>query len=223
MQKKLEALERNFFPPDWITLLLLLVFILLVVIKWAFPGKFHDFSRLLFHDKYLLMKGRETTIFDSFNRLLFLVSLISVSIFIFIVYRTLSNEDISRPIVIFIRIATAYGAFVLLKYFIEKIISNILSIESEMNNFLFTKLSYRNFLALLLLPVSLYFLYVQPPGLTLILIIFGLFLLLQLIIVIDILKKNQQFIIGNLFYFILYLCALEIGPYYILYKLFTKG
>ena len=34
-------------------------------------------------------------------------------------------------------------------------------------------------------------------------------------------KTNGKLIITNFFYFILYLCALEISPYIILYKVFT--
>ncbi|WP_304138277.1 DUF4271 domain-containing protein [Mesonia mobilis] len=34
-------------------------------------------------------------------------------------------------------------------------------------------------------------------------------------------RKNQSLITGNWFYFILYLCTLEIAPYFILYKVFT--
>lgn len=33
-------------------------------------------------------------------------------------------------------------------------------------------------------------------------------------------KTNRKLIITNFFYFILYLCALEISPYIILYKVF---
>jgi hypothetical protein len=36
-------------------------------------------------------------------------------------------------------------------------------------------------------------------------------------------KNYQNIIFGKLFYFILYLCALEIAPYYFMYYWFTKG
>ena len=37
------------------------------------------------------------------------------------------------------------------------------------------------------------------------------------------LKIYQKFIIGKLFYFILYLCTLEIAPYYFVYYWLTKN
>ncbi|WP_256463650.1 DUF4271 domain-containing protein [Flavobacterium sp. HJ-32-4] len=37
------------------------------------------------------------------------------------------------------------------------------------------------------------------------------------------LKTYQNLIVSHLFYFILYLCALEIAPYYFLYYWFTKS
>ncbi|WP_395049469.1 DUF4271 domain-containing protein, partial [Flavobacterium sp.] len=36
-------------------------------------------------------------------------------------------------------------------------------------------------------------------------------------------KNYQNIIFSKLFYFILYLCALEIAPYYFMYYWFTKG
>jgi uncharacterized membrane protein len=36
-------------------------------------------------------------------------------------------------------------------------------------------------------------------------------------------KNYQNLIFSKLFYFILYLCALEIAPYYFMYYWFTKG
>jgi hypothetical protein len=36
-------------------------------------------------------------------------------------------------------------------------------------------------------------------------------------------KNYQNIIFGKLFYFILYLCAFEIAPYYFMYYWFTKG
>jgi hypothetical protein len=37
------------------------------------------------------------------------------------------------------------------------------------------------------------------------------------------LKNYQNLFLGKLFYFILYLCALEIAPYYFMYYWFTKS
>ena len=77
-------------------------------------------------------------------------------------------------------------------------------------------------MALVLLPICMAFIYIWEPSLIALYICIGLVLLMNFISVVSIYRKNQQFILSRWFYFILYLCALEIGPYFILYKLITK-
>ncbi len=218
----MEALERFTVSQDWITILLIAVLVLLVAAKYTFPHRFSDFSMLFATNKYLLLQGKEAKIFHPFNVLLFGVNVISVSLFIFIAYQAFITTQIGRPKILFIRIATAYTAFVLLKFSIEKILANISSIDKLMNHYLFYKLSYRNFTSMVLLPLNLIFIYVWKPDLLSLYICLGFILLLNIITLISIFRKNQQQIMQHFFYFILYLCALEIGPYFILYKLITN-
>ena len=206
---------------DWITILILAAFLLLVLCRTYFPQRFRDFSLLFATNKYLLLKGRQPKLFHPFNIILFTVNIISVSLFIFIIYQQFYPVAAGASTVIFIRIATAYATFILLKFSVEEIMANILSIDKKMNNYLFYKLSYRNFMAMLLLPLNIIFIYIWEPSLTILYISLGFLLLLNILSLSGILLKNQQYIMRHWFYFILYLCALEIGPYFILYKLIT--
>lgn len=218
----MEAIERFAVSQDWITILLIGVLILLVTAKYAFPQWFSDFSMLFATNKYLLVRGKDPKIFHPFNMMMFTINVISVALIIFIFYETYTSSPIEKPKIFFLRTGTAYATFVLLKFSLEKIISNILNLDQKMDYFLFYKLSYRNFMALALLPVSIIFVYAWTPSLPALYICIGLILLINLIIVAGIFRKNQQYILSNWFYFILYLCALEIGPYFILYKLIMK-
>ena len=218
----MEAIERYAVSQDWITLLLVFVFALLVVVKYSFTQRFAHFSMLFATDKYLLLKGKEPNLFHPFNMLMFVVNAVSVGLFIYIFYLTFSEGYPARPKVLFLRILTAYTAFVLLKFSIEKILADVVSVNNKMNYYLFYKLSYRNFMTLILLPVCIFFIYVWEPTRLMLYVFLGLILLMNVITLLSIFIKNQQYIVNNWFYFILYLCALEIGPYYILYKLVTK-
>lgn len=219
----MEAIERIVVSKDWITLVLLAILIVLALVKYRYPRKFLDFTMLFATNKYLLLRGKEPRISHPFNIWMFVVNVLSVSFLIFIFYQTFAESRIARPIILFIRIATAYAAFVLLKFGIEKIMAITLSIENSINYYLFQKLTYRNFIALFLLPLNIMFIYVWEPGLTTFYIVLGMVLLINLLIQFNIYKKNRQLIFGNLFYFILYLCALEIGSYFILYKAITNS
>ncbi|MEG9327780.1 DUF4271 domain-containing protein [Salinimicrobium catena] len=218
----MEAIERHVVGQDWITLLLLLVLVVLVATKYTFPQRFNHFVMLFATDKYLLLKGKDPKIFHPFNLLFFTVNIITVALFIFIFYNGISEDQPDRPKVLYLRIATAYATFVLLKFTIEKILANIVSADKQLNFYLFYKLSYRNFMALVLLPVCMAFIYIWEPSILALYICIGILLLMNLITIVSLYRKNQQFILTRWFYFILYLCALEIGPYFILYKLITK-
>ena len=218
----MEVIERSSLSQDWITVLLLGVFLILVVARKLYPQRFIDFTMLFATNKYLLIRGREPQIIDPFNVLLFVVNVVSVTLFIFLFYSTYT-EQVERPQILFLQIATAYATVILLKFSLEKVIANILSLDNKMDYYMFYKLSYRNFLALILLPVSIFLTYVWKPGLMVFYICAGFLLLLNLITIVGIYRKNQPYILNNWFYFILYLCALEIGPYYILYKLVTMA
>ena len=218
----MEAIERFTVSQDWITLLLLMAFTLLVTARYAFAQRFSHFVMLFATEKYLLLKGKNANIFHPFNLLFFAVNLISVGLFIYIYFRGFTDILPERPKVLFLRIVTAYGAFVLLKFSVEKIVANVVGVDSIMNYYLFYKLSYRNFVALVLLPVCIFLIYVWEPTLLALYIFLSLIIIINLITLLSVFRKSQQFISKHWFYFILYLCALEIGPYFILYKLITK-
>lgn len=217
----LEAIERHAVSHDWITLLLVLAFVLLVVAKYTFTQRFAHFTMLFATDKYLLLKGKDPNLFHPFNIVLFAINVISVGLFIYVFYITFADASPERPKILFLRIITAYAAFVLLKFSLEKIIADVVSVNQKMNYYLFYKLSYRNFMSLVLLPVCIFLLYVFEPTRISLYSILGIILLMNFITLLSIFRKNSQYILNNWFYFILYLCALEIGPYYILYKTVT--
>lgn len=204
-------------------MLIMAVLILLVSAKYFFPQRFVDFALLFATNKYLLLKGKNPKITHPFNVMLFLVNIISVSLFVFIFFDTLNLGFSDKPQILFLKIAMTYVILILSKVVLEKIIASILSLNKKLNFYLFYKLSYRNFMALALLPVSIAFIYIWKPGLIALYSLAGLLLLMNFVIVAAFFKKNQQYLLNHLFYFILYLCALEIGPYYILYKLITKN
>ena len=101
---------------------------------------------------------------------------------------------------------------------IEKMIGSIFNMESTIDKYLYQKLSYRNFLAVLVFVANLIVLYVlEPTKILLVSIGIGI-LILNGITLFYSYKTNRNLIFRQLFYFILYLCALEISPYIILYK-----
>jgi len=219
----LEEIIRNTATPDWITLLIFLCLVLVAGAKLTNTSRFNEFIQLVITNKYFLVHGKNPQVFNSFNNLLLLVQIISASLFLFI-FLDFFSEDISlQNQIVFIQILGFYSLFIGLKFYIEKIIATLFSIDKQIDTYLYQKLSYRNLIALLLLVFNVILLYTIAPSKSI------LFFMVAIIVVFNIIslgysyKVQEKLVRSHLFYFILYLCALEISPYFILYKILLRS
>lgn len=213
--------ERLSDSHDWATFMLVGCFALCAVAKYFYPKRFDEFVILLITNKYFLVHGKNDEINHPFNIMLFVCQIISVSLFAYLFFTVFNPVEVAENDWLFVQIATAYTVFVFIKVSIEKIVGNIFSLDALINQYLYQKLSYRNLIALVLFLGNLFFFYMYPPTAV------SLYLFLLIIFVINAIalfysyKNYGKLITGNFFYFILYLCALEISPYIILYKAFV--
>lgn len=209
-------------PKDWATFLFVFSFVLIAITKTAFETRFSEFLRILVSDKYIKVYKDTSHLMSGFTILLFVVQIISFSFFIQLVLHNLGYVS-KTDWVIFIRIFTFFGIFVLSKFLIEKIVATIFNIEEFAEQFNLQKVSYRTFIGIVLLPINIFLFYNFTKSSVLIYITIGIILLINLFSYLVSLKIYQNLVIGKLFYFILYLCALEIAPYYFIYYLITKN
>lgn len=213
--------ERLIISTDWTTYLLASCFVLFALAKYFYPKRFHEFSLLPITNQYFFVHGKNDELNHPFNMMLFVAQIICVSIFVFLLFKVFNPSEIQNNQWLFLQICTAYSLFILIKFSLEKIVGNIFSLDVLINNYLYQKLSYRNFLGILFFIGNLFFLYIYPPTASALLIFGGCALALNAIALLYSYKKNGKLIFSNFFYFILYLCALEIAPYIILYKTFV--
>ncbi|WP_295337379.1 DUF4271 domain-containing protein [Flavobacterium sp.] len=207
---------------DWATYLFVLSFTLIAVTRTAFETRFNDFLKILVSDKYIKVYKDPSHLMSGFTVLLFVVQSISFSFFIQMAlshFGYVSKTDW----ILFIRILTFFGVFVLSKFLIEKIIAAIFNIEEFAEQLNLQKVSYRTFISLLILPLNIYLFYSNNTSNVLLFCIITIILIINLYSYLISLKIYQNLLIGKLFYFILYLCALEIAPYYFIYYLITKN
>ena len=209
-------------PRDWATCLFVFSFVLIAITKTAFETRFSEFLRILVSDKYIKVYKDSSHLMSGFTILLFVVQIISFSFFIQLVLNFLGYVS-KTDWVIFIRIFTFFGIFVLSKFLIEKIVATVFNIEEFAEQFNLQKVSYRTFIGLILLPINIYLFYNNTPSNVLIYCTIVVILIINLFSYLISLKIYQNLLIGKLFYFILYLCALEIAPYYFIYYLITKN
>lgn len=218
----MDVIIRNTAIPDWISLLIFLCLALIAAAKLINASRFNEFIQLINTNKYFLVHGKNPQIFNPFNTLLLLVQIISASLFLFIIL-VYFREDISlQNQIVYIQIFGFYTLFIGLKFYIEKIIATLFSVEKYMDTYLYQKLSYRNLIALLLLVFNMILLYAIAPSTYILIIMVVIIVVFNIISLGYSYKVQEKLVRGHLFYFILYLCALEISPYFILYKILVR-
>lgn len=215
----MEAIERYSISNDLLTIVILLVLLLLVVARSLFQNRFEDFTSLLTSAKYLVIKSKEHKSLFGFNVLMLMVHILSISLFLFVLYRSFFSPEMENSAIVFLQITTGYSFFILLKITVEKIIANVFDVDQAIDHYLFQKHTFRNFISLILFPVTIFLAYANNPKEGMFYTVIGLFLAATVYTFFRTVKKNQGLVSRYWFYFILYLCALEITPYIILFKL----
>ena len=207
---------------DWATLLFLLSFIIIAFSKSVSENRFNDFINLIFSDKYIKVYRDSSHLKSGFTISLFLVQVISLAFFIQLslhIFGYASKTDW----ILYIQITTFLIFFILSKFLIEKIIATSFNIEEFVEQFNLQKVTYRTYIGLFLLPIDIILFYYDSFSRSFPVIIIGIVLVINVLTYFISIKNYQNLIFGKLFYFILYLCAFEIAPYYFIYYWFTKG
>ena len=122
---------------------------------------------------------------------------------------------------LFLRLLLIFTASVLFKILVELGVGYLFDLQKLFHSYVFQQVSSLNFLGIVLLLLNSILIYGVPNNRFLLIFILSISGLILLIGMFKSIKLYQKLLINNLFYFILYLCALEIGPYIILCNLFS--
>ncbi|WP_417195112.1 DUF4271 domain-containing protein [Bizionia sp.] len=213
---------RNVISNDLYTILIVIGLILIAVCKVLFAKRFQDFILVLGNSKYLKIYAKDQKFFDVFDGLLFLNFVLAISIFGFISYNHLTTElEISK--LLLLKLTAIIAILIVMKTLLERLIGSVFEIDFLIDNYLFQKISYKNFLGIILMPLNAIIIYGISVSNPIIYSIWAIIVLVFVIGIITTVKTYQNLIKQNMFYFILYLCALEIAPYIILYQLAIKN
>ena len=207
---------------DWATFLFVLSFATIALTKSVFENRFADFTKLIYSDKYISVYKDSSHLMSGFTIALFLVQIIS---FAFFIQLSLSDFGYGSKTdwILYIQIITFLIYFVLSKFLIEKIIATAFNIEEFIEHFNLQKVIYRTYIGLFILPINVILFYYDNISRSIPLLIIGIILTINTFVYFVSVKNYQNLIFSKLFYFILYLCALEIAPYYFMYYWFTKS
>lgn len=207
---------------DWATLLFVLCIGLVAVVRSVFIVRFTEFTRLAVSDKYIKVYRDSSQTMSWFNVTLFAVHLVTLSFFLQLVLSHFGHAQ-KDDWVLYVRIFTLTGVFILSKFLVEKIIGASFGIDEFAEQFNLHKISYRTYFGLILLPVDVLLFYADSLSDMLVYALIIALLAANAFTYVVSVKNYQNLLARKLFYFILYLCALEIAPYYFIYYWFTKS
>jgi len=206
---------------DWITLVLLFVFMVLVMLKLVFKDRLFHISILFISKKYLLIyfSKEKKMLFNLFQGSLFVVQLLVLSLICYFANLYFQIYPTQLNFSSFLFLFLGFLLYFSLRYFIGLLLAFLFNFKSEFNKIVYHKMNYFNNLILWLLPFLIVAIYVTEYKKIALEITFVLFVVLLILRYALVLTNNKKLIFNNLFYFILYLCALEIVPLIIILKL----
>ena len=207
---------------DWATILFVISFAVIAMTKSAFENRFADFAKLIYSDKYTNIYKDSNNLKSGFTISLFFVQIISLAFFIQLSLSFFGYAS-KTDWILYIQIITFLIFFVLSKFLIEKIIATAFDIEEFIEQFNLQKVTFRTYIGLFILPINIILFYYDSISRNILIFFIAIVLIVNIITYLVSIKNYQNIIFSKLFYFILYLCALEIAPYYFMYYCFTKG
>lgn len=197
---------------NWITVTFIIMIGLLVVVNYFFEKRFLSFRKLFNTKQYFVEYISITSVFHPFNVIFLIFQVFCFSILVLKILLYFKYELPANQLLLFFKLVFGILTFYLFRYFLGKIFAVIFKLKKEQSGLSFVKSSELSKVALLIFPFLVLFHYFEFKNgvLFAVLAIYATCLLLVKYVII--LVQNQKLIFSRLFYFILYLCILEILP-----------
>lgn len=211
----MQAVDRVIISNNWLTIVFVVALVLLFVLKMMHQNKLIGVSKAFFVKGFVEKKAEEKeTYFSLFNSLLFIFSAIVFSLLIVFVLSFVKVEyDIDFEL--FVWVLGIVIVYLLLFNLLDFLLSKLFNIRNEMIYLITAKKVYVFNTAIWLFP----FIIIATYGFYNVFFILSVFTFLFGMSIVLVMFNNKNLILKKLFYFILYICALEIAPLLIIYKI----
>jgi len=212
----MEAVQRDVLSNNWIVLIFIFSIGILFFLKIFNTDKLKGYATSIFNKGFIEIEAEENYFRFSFFHVgfsFFFLLMLTVSI-----YLTM-HQNFQKEAFLFLDYLEV-SKYVLLCLTIRYVADFLLIILFEIRDslvtyFFFSRRSYSYSISLGLLTLNILYFYTFNSYYFLIFGIIALFSIRYLLI----LYYNKNLIIKELFYFILYLCAFELAPLFVLFKL----
>lgn len=216
-----EAKEIIHQNHNWVSIVFLAILIFLALAKVLYKDRLLHTASLFIANKYLFIyfNKEKNDILNLFQFLLFMVQILALSLALYFANYLWQFSDRLNDLNGYLLLVAAVGLYFCFRYLIGLFLAEIFNIKNKCGRIIYDKVSYFNNLILWILPflvLSTYSNIHKELFFKITFLILVVFLILRYVLV---LVNNKKIIVNNLFYFILYLCALEIAPLAIILKL----
>lgn len=206
---------------DWITVVFLLILASLGLAKYIYKERLVELLLIFFTKRYFLHYGKEKRlILNRFNAILFSVQTMILSLFVFLFIQFYQPELLNENSFLFyLKTTGCVSAFFLFRFLLGYFLATLFEINQQHKRVAFAKMSYLFTFSTLLLPFLLLIFYIERYNLLFFQLLTLMMSILLIVRYVFVLKNNKNVVFGGLFYFIVYLCALEIAPLLLIFKI----
>ncbi|MDP2067546.1 MAG: DUF4271 domain-containing protein [Lutibacter sp.] len=216
-----EAKEIVHQNHHWVSLVFLAILIFLTWAKVLYKDRLLHTASLFFANKYLFIyfSKEKNDIINLFQFLLFMAQILVLALILYFANNLWQFSAKLNALNGYLLLVAGVGLYFCFRYLIGLFLAEIFNIKNKFNRIVYDKVSYFNNLILWILPFLILSVYANIYKELSFKITFFLLIILLILRYILVLANNKKLIVNNLFYFILYICALEIAPLAIILKL----
>lgn len=208
----MEALHRSVLSNNWITLIFVFSILLLFLLKLFTTTKLKGYTAALFNKGFVEIEAEKPYFSFSFFHLgfsLFTFLMLSITIFLTV------KQDSVFLFEDYLLYTFYLFSYVILRFLAVFALFSVFQFTSKLSFFMTSKRAYMYSISIALLFLNVFYFYAFQNQYLLFIGLTVLFSLRFSLIVIN----NKNLIIRELFYFILYLCAFELAPLFVLFRL----
>ncbi|WP_299015282.1 DUF4271 domain-containing protein [uncultured Polaribacter sp.] len=211
----MQAIEKIVLHTNWVPLVWVALIAAIAVLKILDANRLKGYAFSLFNKTFIEDEIAENTTFlNVFQSLIFIFSIVVYALsFSYVLHEFTTYFSLS--FYSFLQVFVLTMVYFLVKKTIESAVSSLFLIRKQVRFYIVSKYAYQYAIAFLLfvLFTIVKFSPLKPIvfAYTILFLFFAKFIFLVV--------NNKKLIFSKLFYFILYICALEIAPLFILFKL----
>jgi hypothetical protein len=210
-----QALEKIVINTNWISIILVFLFAIIAILKIIDGDKLKGYVFALFNKGFIQDEVEENTSFFSFfYSLLFIFSSVVLALVTSLLVAE-TNKNTSFSLSSFFLILGIIWSYFTIKSLLEIGVISLFFIKKEVRFYVVSKFGYLYSISFFLIILFVLFRFGPLNFSFFIAATLGLFFLKFVFQVVN----NKNLVFGKLFYFILYLCAFEIAPLLIMFKL----